>query len=219
MGRVLRKVKKTQFLILFLLGLVYLVSLSGCIKTIAPDVKVEDPPVVESKLEMDPGKAAESEQYYQQGLKLYQQYKYQEAVNVFDKAIIADPDNYKVYAAQGIAICFQGNYKAGMALIEKSLSMQPDYIPAFYNMAMAYKLQHDYDQSLVWFQKTIEGDPRNTWSYYGIATIYADRADTKNSLLYLQKAIDIDPSVKAVAKQQAHFNKMRNLPEFQSLVK
>jgi tetratricopeptide (TPR) repeat protein len=218
-GRTLKLVKKAHFLFLILLGLVFLVSLSGCFEKTLPEVQTENPPAVDSKKEVDPGKAAESEQYYEQGLKLYQQYKYQEAVNTFDKAIIANPDNYKVYADQGIAICFQGNYQAGIALIEKTLSLQPDYVPAFYNMAMAYKLQHNYDKSLFWFEKTIEGDPQNTWSYYGIATIYADQGNTKESLKYLQKAIELDPGVKAVAKQQSHFDKMRSLPEFQSLVR
>lgn len=202
-----------------LLGLVCLLGLSGCIEKTLPEVKVEDPPVVESKKEVDPVKAAESEQYFEQGLQLYEQYKYQEAVSAFDKAIAANPDNYKIYSAQGIAICFQGNYPAGMLLIEKTLAMQPDYVPAFYDMAMACKLQHNYDKSLFWFEKTIEGDPQNTWSYYGIATIYADQANTKDSLKYLQKAIELDPGVKSAAKKQSHFDKMRNMPEFQNLVR
>ncbi len=201
------------------LGIVLLIGLPGCMAKTIPNAPLDNPPAVESIKEADPVKAAESEQYFQQGVKLYEQYKYQEAVSVFDKAIAANPDNYKVYTAQGIAICFQGNYQAGMALIEKTLAMQPNYVPAFYDLAMAYKLQHNYEKSLVWFQKTIEGDPQNTWSYYGIATIYADQSDTKDSLLYLQKAIELDPGVKAVASKQSHFDRMRNMPEFQSLVR
>lgn len=201
------------------LGLVYLFGLSGCMDKTIPGGEAANPPMVESVNQVDPIKAAESDQFYEQGLKLYQQYKYQEAVTAFDKAIASNPDNFKIYTAKGITVCFQGNYQAGKALIEKTLAMKPDYVPAFYDMAMACKLQHDYANSLLWFQKTIEGDPRNTWSYYGISTIYADQGNTKESLSYLQKAIAIDPGVKAVAKQQSHFAKMRNLPEFQELVR
>jgi len=204
---------------LLLLGLICLVGLAGCLEKTSTEVKVENPPLVEAENKVDPIKAAESEQYFEQGVKLYQQYKYQEAVAAFDRAIAADPDNYKVYTAQGIAFCFEGKYTAGMALIEKTLAMKPNYVPAFYDMAMAYKLQHNYDKSLIWFEKTIEGDPQNTWSYYGIATIYADQANTKDSLNYLQKAIELDPGVKAVAKKQSHFDKMRNMAEFQNLVR
>jgi tetratricopeptide (TPR) repeat protein len=167
---------------------------------------------------VEPAKEAESEKYFQLGLKAYEQYKYQEAASNYDKAIAANPANYKVYTAKGIDLCFEEDYQGGMALIQKTLAMNPDYVPAFYDMAMAYKLQHQYDQSLYWFQRTIQGDPQNTWSYYGIATIYADRGNTIESLKYLKKAIDLDPGVKAVAREQAHFDQMRNLPEFQALV-
>jgi hypothetical protein len=53
----------------------------------------------------DPAKAAEAERYLAQGLKDYGQYKYRAAVANFDKAIAADPANYKVYTAKGIALC------------------------------------------------------------------------------------------------------------------
>lgn len=222
MGKTLRELKKARawgFGVL-LLELICLVSLSGCMEKTSTEVKAENPPpVAQVEKKVEPEKAAESEQFLQQGLKLYEQYKYQEAITAYDKAIEANPDNYKVYTAKGIAVCFQGNYPAGMALIEKTLAMKPDYVPAFYDMAMGYKLQHNYDKSVVWFEKTIEGDPQNTWSYYGIATIYADQGNTKDSLTYLQKAIELDPGVKAVAKQQSHFDKMRNIPEFQNLVR
>jgi tetratricopeptide (TPR) repeat protein len=164
-------------------------------------------------------KTAESDRFFDQGLKLYEQYNYQEAVANFDQAIAANPANFKVYTAKGIALCFEGDYKGGMALIQKTLDMKPDYVPAFYDMAMAYKLQERYDQSLYWFEKTIQGDPENTWSYYGIATIYADRGNTHESLKYLKKAIELDQTVKAVAQQQSHFDQMRTMPEFQALVR
>lgn len=166
-----------------------------------------------------PAKAAESEKFFDQGLKLYEQYNYQEAAASFDKAIAANPANFKVYTAKGIALCFEGDYKSGMALIQKTLDMNPGYVPAFYDMAMAYKLQDNYDKSLYWFEKTIQGDPKNTWSYYGIATIYADRKNTQESLKYLKKAIELDQAVKAVALEQPHFAQMRNMPEFQALVR
>jgi len=166
-----------------------------------------------------PVKAAESEVFFEQGLKFYEQYNYQEAITNYDKAIVANPANFKIYTAKGIALCFEGEYNAGIALIQKSLDMNPGYVPAFYDMAMAHKLQNDYDQSLYWFEKTIQGDPKNTWSYYGIATIYADRGNTQESLKYLKKAIEIDQVVKTVAQQQSHFAQMRNTPEFQALVR
>ncbi|MBP1764366.1 MAG: ycf3 [Firmicutes bacterium] len=168
---------------------------------------------------VDPAKAEESEEFFNRGLKLYEQENYREAVVDFDKAIAANPANFKIYTAKGMALCFEGDYQGGLVLIQKTLAMNPGYVPACYDMAMAHKLQNNYDQSLYWFEKTIQGDPENTWSYYGIATIHADRGNTQESLKYLKKAIELDQGVKAVARKQDHFAKMRSLPEFQALTR
>ena len=209
--------------------IVLLVSLQGCNLKTGPETKSLEQVNAVQKVErsqqlpvvptVDQVQVAESEKFFNQGLRLYEQYNYQEAEASFNKAIDANPANYKVYTAKGIALCFEGDYSGGMALIQKTLDMNPGYVPAFYDMAMAYKLQNNYDKSLYWFEKTIQGDPENTWSYYGIATIYADRGNTQESLKYLKKAIDLDHVVKAVAQEQSHFVHMRNMLEFQDLVR
>lgn len=204
--------------IMIIASIVLFMSLPGCNFKTGSETKSQSQPLPATP-SIDSAKAAESEKFFAQGLKLYEQYNYHEAVLNFDKAIAANPANFKVYTAKGIALCFAEDYKGGMVLIQKTLDMKPDYVPACYDMAMAYKLQNDYDKSLYWFQKTIQGDPKNTWSYYGIATIYADRENRPESLKYLQKAIELDPVVKEVAQGQEHFAKMRNMPEFQALVR
>ena len=220
--------ERNPVITMLLLVMVILIGLPGCTQKPSSETKslekvstgqtAEPIPLNQASPLADPVKAADSVRYYEQGLKLYQQYKYQEAIINYDKAIAANPDNYKVYTSKGIALCFQGNYKAGMEMIQKTMEMKPDYVPAFYDMAMGYKLQRNYDKAIFWFDKTIQGDPQNTWSYYGIATIYADQGNTGESLKYLQKAIEIDAGVKAVASRQSHFDKMRNMPEFKTLV-
>jgi tetratricopeptide (TPR) repeat protein len=211
------KVKLPKILILALMGL--LLILPGCSGKPAPEPKSQSVQPLPAVPQTDPAKAAESEKFFDQGLKLYEQYKYREAASSFDKAIAADPANAKVYTAKGIALCFEGDYAGGIALIQRTLDSKPGYVPALYDMAMAYKLQNQLDQSLYWFEQTIQGDPKNTWSYYGIATIYADKGKAQESLKYLKMAIELDSGVKAVAKEQDHFAAMRKLPEFQALVR
>lgn len=208
--------------IIVIAALVLAAGLTGCGPQTAP---VAPPPGKPAAVQetaapaMVNPQAVEAEKFFASGRKLYEQYEYRAAVAEYDRAIAADPANYKVYTAKGIALCFEGDYKGGMALIRKTLDMRPDYVPAFYDMAMAYKLQDDLDNSLHWFEKTIQGDPQNTWSYYGIATIHADRGKTREALEYLKKAVDLDQGVKEVARRQEHFARMRALPEFQALVR
>ena len=197
-----------------------LVNLSGCGQVSKPAKPEINPPLTKNTTpSIDPAKVSEAEEFFRSGLRDYQSYNYKEAIANFDQAIAADPTNFKVYTAKGIALCFNGDYQGGMAMIQKTLAMKDDYVPAYYDMAMAYKLQNNYDQALYWFERTIQGDPHNTWSYYGIATIYADRRQTEESLSFLQKAFALDQGVKAVAHGQDHFSYMRNMKEFQTIVR
>ncbi len=208
--------------IIVIASLALLLGLAGCGPRTAPAAPPPEKPAAAREAAAPApvnAQAAESENFFAAGRKLYEQYEYRAAVAEYDRAIAADPANYKVYTAKGIALCFEGDYQGGMALIQKTLDMRPGYVPAFYDMAMAYKLQDDLDKSLYWFEKTIQGDQKNTWSYYGIATIHADRGNTREALEYLKKAVDLDPGVKEVARRQEHFARMRALPEFQALVR
>lgn len=162
---------------------------------------------------------AASEELSERGFDEYNQFRYDNAINFFNQAISADPNNYKAYNGKGIALCFKGSYSSGMPLIQKSLDMKPDYSYGHFNMAMAYKLQKDYDNSLTYFNKALSLDPKDTWSYYGIATIYADRGDINASLGYLKKAIDLDPAVKEVAREQDHFQPYLNNQTFIEITK
>lgn len=163
-------------------------------------------------------KVKKAEELYEQGFTLYNEFNYDGAIKLYNKALEADPYSYKAFNGKGIALCFKGNYNEGMPLIQKALDVKPDFAYAHFNMAMAYKLQKDYQNSLLWFNKALALDPKDTWSYYGISTIYADWNDVPKALEYLKKAIELDPGVKGVAREQDHFVPFRSNPEFTKLV-
>lgn len=168
----------------------------------------------------------DSESLSTQGLKAYQQFEYDKAIALYDKAIDADHNNYKAYSGKGIAMAMRGNatgnkadVSSGIAYIQKALSLYPDYVPTFYDLALACKINGQYNIAIQYFQKVIDAEPDNTWSYYGIATIYGDQGQAKEAISYLKKAIALDPQpVKEAARTQSHFDKIRNNADFQALV-
>lgn len=169
-----------------------------------------------------PAITAASEQLYADGEKAYEQFDYDTAIGLFDKAIVSDAHNYKALSGKGVALAMRGNSTSnkkdvtdGIACIQQALVLAPDYVPSFYNLALAYKINGQYDESIDWFQKVIAKEPDNTWSYYGIATIYGDQGKTKEALTYLSKAAALDKqNVKDAARTQSHFDKIRHTKEF-----
>lgn len=155
---------------------------------------------------------------YEQGLKLYYQRQFPEALIFFNQALQIDPLCYEALNAKGAALAFQGNYDQGLALIKQALDLNPSFVYANFNQGLAYELAGRWDEAIASYQKTLQLDDRDTWSYYGIASIYGRQGNVDKVLEYLKLAISLDADVKEVARNEHDFLPVRNDPRFQSLV-
>lgn len=162
----------------------------------------------------------ESEQLYRKAVTAYGKGDHLNALELANKALEKDDENYKALSLKGIIQAFDVSPEEGIKTVEKALAINPNYVQADFDMAMAQKLGKHYDESIRYFQKVLDKDPKNTWSWYGIATNYADKRDKAKALEYLKKAVDLDPkNVKPQAAAQDHFQWLHGDPDFQNLVK
>lgn len=162
----------------------------------------------------------ESEQLYRKAVTAYGKGDHLNALELANKALEKDSENYKALSLKGIIQAFDVSPEEGIKTVEKALAINPNYVQADFDMAMAQKLGKHYDESIRYFQKVLDKDPKNTWSWYGIATNYADKRDKAKALEYLKKAVDLDPkNVKPQAAAQDHFQWLHGDPDFQNLVK
>lgn len=162
----------------------------------------------------------ESEQLYMKAVTAYGKGDHLNALELANKALEKDSENYKALSLKGIIQAFDVSPEEGIKTVEKALAINPNYVQADFDMAMAQKLGKHYDESIRYFQKVLDKDPKNTWSWYGIATNYADKRDKAKALEYLKKAVDLDPqNVKPQAADQDHFQWLHGDPDFQNLVK
>jgi tetratricopeptide (TPR) repeat protein len=157
---------------------------------------------------------------YTQASQYFTDDNYTAAVSDCDAALKIDPLCYEAMDIKGVSQYYAtGDPEQGFPLIEQSLKINPNYQYGYFNEALIYKGEKNWDKSIGLFDKVIQIAPDNAWAYYGISTIYADRNMVPQSLDYLKQAIDIDPSVKATARVQNHYDRMRSNPNFQALVK
>lgn len=157
---------------------------------------------------------------YTEASNLYTKDDYTDAVSDCDAALAIDPLCYEAWDIKGAALYYAtGDPQKGLPYIDKCIELAPDYQFGYFNKALIYKGEKDWDTSIALFNKVIQLAPNYAWAYYGISTIYADRNMVPQSLDYLKKAIAADPSVKATARVQNHYDRMRSNKEFQALVK
>lgn len=166
-----------------------------------------------------PSRRAELDQVYQEGLDALGRKSYQEAVAATDRVLREDPGHYPAWTVKGIALCYAGDFQTGMQCLDRALSLKPDYSYACFNKALAYELYGCYDQALHWYRETIRLEKNSVWSYYGIASIYGRRGDVPNAVSYLKQAIRLNPAAKEAARMEKDFDKVKNSPEFQELLR
>ncbi|WP_461390900.1 tetratricopeptide repeat protein [Desulfosporosinus fructosivorans] len=155
---------------------------------------------------------------YDQGLKLYYQRNFPAALDLFNQALTIDAQCYEAINAKGATLAFQGLYDQGLALIQQALDLNPLYVYGHFNLGLANELAGRWDPAITAYQKAIELDDRDTWSYYGIASIYGRLGNIDKVVEYLQPAIALDPDVKAVARDEHDFARVRDEPRFQTIV-
>lgn len=156
---------------------------------------------------------------YDQGLRLYYQRKFPEALVLFNQALAIDAQCYEALNAKGATLAFQGHYEQGLALIQQALALNPSFVYGHFNLGLANELARRWDPAIAAYQKALQLDNRDTWSYYGIASIYGRLGKIDKVLEYLKPAIALDPDVKAEAFKEHDFDPVRNDPRFQTLVK
>ncbi len=156
---------------------------------------------------------------YEQGLTLYYQRQFPEALDLFNQALQIDTLCYEALNAKGATLAFQGYHDQGLALIQQALDLNPSFVYANFNLGLAYELAGRWDESIAAYEKAIQLDNRDTWSYYGIASIYGRQGNVDKVLDYLTLAIALDTDVKEVARNEHDFAPVRKDPRFRTLVK
>ncbi len=155
---------------------------------------------------------------YEQGLKLYYERNFSEALSLFDQVLITDPQNYQVLNSKGATYAFQGRYSEGISLIQQAIQIKPKFVYAHFNLGLAYELAGNYKKSIEAYKEALKLDEKDIWSYYGIASIYGRKGDVEKALEWLRPAITLDPEVKAVAREEKDFNPVKTDSRFQLLI-
>ncbi len=156
---------------------------------------------------------------YEQGLKLYYERQFPQALKLFNQALAIDPLCYEALNAKGATLAFLGEHDQGLALIQQALDLNPSFVYGNFNLGLANELAGRWDPAIAAYQKALQLDHRDTWSYYGIASIYGRLGNIDKVVEYLQPAIALDPDVKEVARDEQDFTPIREDSRFQALVK
>ncbi len=95
-----------------------------------------------------------------------------EAIELFTKAIKANPRYSEAYNNLGSLHGFMGNYAAAESLFKKAIELNPRYARAYNNMANVYMLRGHYKEAIKFYEKALEFDPKQSDTRYNLDIAY-----------------------------------------------
>lgn len=146
--------------------------------------------------------SASAEQYYDRGLRKFEQLETSAAILYFDKAVSINPTFAIAYAKRGWCKALQSDFDGAMADLDKAIELNPKSGEAYYYRGELRKLKvstGELDEALTRatilkdFSTAIENDPRLPGAYYARGFMLMD-ADQAKAKLDLDKVIDLKPN-------------------------
>ena len=111
------------------------------------------------------GCGSKAEYHNEEGLYLYNQRKYDDAITEFKKALDYSPEYYDAHYHLGISYYAKGMIDESITELRKAIDINPDEPKAHYNIAFAYVYKERVNEAILEYQKAIE--------------LYAKRKDKK----------------------------------------
>ena len=129
-----------------------------------------------------------------QGKELATQKKWQEAINLYNKAIKENPNYGYAFVSKGIAYMSQGDLDKAISCFSDSINCCPLFTEAYQNRGVLLEYRGQFNKAIADFDKAIAADPNSYVLYFnrGMAHVYKNQCDL--ALPALEKAIELKPN-------------------------
>lgn len=128
------------------------------------------------------------------GLKLFNERKYDEAITVWSKELKMVPNDPAPANNIGMAYWYKHDYGTAIKYHQMAIGIDPNYGNAYYSLGIAYFEKHDYNPAEAAFNKSIAMNFKPADSYYYLVKIYGETEQCERALEYVKKTIESEPS-------------------------
>ncbi|MBI2684984.1 MAG: tetratricopeptide repeat protein [Acidobacteria bacterium] len=148
--------------------------------------------------------AAYAEAINNLGTVYYAQKNYRKAIAQYRKALRLTPNSASIHSNLGTAFFARKKYKEASDEYETALALDPEVF------------EHRNSHGVLLQERSVE--ERAKFHFY-LAKTYAKSGQTERALLYIRKAIEEGFKERAKFAEDSDFQALRQMPEFQDLMK
>lgn len=134
--------------------------------------------------------------YFQQGLACIEEGEFEQAIELFDKAIkLSLGDIAEIYVCRGEALAYLGRWKDAETSINEALRHQPYMATAYNERGNIHRFQKDYDSAVTDYTMAINIDPTYYEAYYNRALAYEEKRRFADAEEDLTRTLALNPTI------------------------
>jgi tetratricopeptide (TPR) repeat protein len=139
------------------------------------------------------GQIESAKAFFQKGLVLYSMNRYQQAIECFDKAILIDANNPRIWISKGSILGNLGRYQQAIECFDKAILIDANNPEVLKSKGTANHYLGNYQQAIEYFNRALELDPNDsgTWNGKGISLDYFSKY--YEAIECFDKAIGLNP--------------------------
>lgn len=119
---------------------------------------------------------------FSKGLSYYDQGRWHEAIEAFEKAALAEPDYALAYFGLGITYSRLELWEKALASFAKSVALSPHHAEAYLGLGVAYTVLGRNNDALEVCRKAVQIKPQYAQAHYALALIYLKLGDQASAL-------------------------------------
>ncbi|MBI5568314.1 MAG: tetratricopeptide repeat protein [Desulfomonile tiedjei] len=131
--------------------------------------------------------------HYRLGLRAVEAGDARKAVDLFSRAITANPNDHRLYNDRGVAYKRSGDIDRALSDYNRSLEIKPDYANALNNRGVAYLQQGEYDKAIVDFNEALKYGGIAAKLYTNLGIAYATKGDHVEAVKQFRTACAFRP--------------------------
>jgi tetratricopeptide (TPR) repeat protein len=156
--------------------------------------------------------------YFNLGLTLFRQERYEESLLNFQRALEIEPNDPEYLDLLSNAFLELGRLEEAMEAIRAAIAADENYALAHYDLGTVFVKMNGQDAAaLKSFKRSLDLDGDLYWAYYAIGCIYANQGKRKSALRFLNKAFQKGFRDMAHLEKDSDWDGLRKDPDFQAL--
>ncbi len=135
---------------------------------------------------------AEAAKAGRKGMKLFNQAKWDEAVEEFSEGISEDPSNPALYFFRGLSQENNGQVEEALADYQKSVELKPDFILPYSRSGKIYARQQNHEKARELYQKAVELGVQDITTLYNYGVVLINLGQSPEAKTIFEKLLAVD---------------------------